>query len=634
MNFLKKFEEIDFDSIKKEIEENRKFVSKILEGKITKKREELMNTVLFIVESPNKAKTIANFFGKPSTRLIRGIQLYEVSTGNKQLIITATKGHILDLTTENIGFYGIIVSNGEIIPVYNTIKKCLNCGKQFVEYLDDRKCPYCGSNQIDDSYDRIIALQELAQEVDYVYIGTDPDYEGEAIAYFVYLLLKPFNRKIYRLEFHEVTKNAILNAIENLREIDINMVKAQIVRRVEDRWLGFSLSQIVQEKFKKKWLSAGRVQTPVLGWIVDRYFDRLNSKHFQLIISLKDGKTLVISTEIKDKKKIKEIAKKILKSEVYIKSYSEKEEEIYPNPPLITSTMLQLANRILKISVDRIMQIAQDLFEAGLITYHRTDSTRISPVGIQIAKDYISEKFGLEYFNGRSWGTGGAHEAIRPTKPIDASKLREMIESGELEVFIDLTNYHYAVYDIIFKRFIQSQMTPVRIRKFEQVIQVPEINAEIKLEGALEILKHGWDLVDQFLINMLINTPVSNTEIENVKYRIAYKYPLYTQSDIIELMRERGIGRPSTYATIVFKLTERGYVLNKGNYMVPVKLGIEVYNFLKNNFGEHVSEEKTRELENKMKILEEGKEDFYRMLKDLYSETLDIIKKWESIKSQ
>lgn len=634
MNFLKKFDELNFEEIKREIEEDRKFVKDILEGRILKKKEDLMNTVLFIVESPNKARTIAHFFGRPSIRTINGIQLYEVSIGNKQLLITATKGHILDLTTENIGFFGVLVQRDGFIPVYNTIKKCLSCGKQFTEYAEGRKCPYCGSTEIDDSYNRIVALQELAQEVDYIYIGTDPDYEGEAIAYFVYLLLRPFNKNIYRVEFHEVTKSAILKAMEELREINLNMVKAQIVRRVEDRWLGFSLSQIVQEKFNKKWLSAGRVQTPVLGWVVNRYFDRLKSKSFNLILFLEDNRKIIVSTDINDRNKIKEIKKKIIGKDLVIKSYIEKEEEINPNPPLITSTMLQLANRILKIGVDRIMQIAQDLFEAGLITYHRTDSTRISPVGIQVAKDYISEKFGLEYFYGRSWGTGGAHEAIRPTRPIDTEKLKEMIESGEIEVFIDLTNYHYALYDIIFRKFIQSQMIPVKVKKFEQIIDIPEVNIEIKIEGVLDIVKHGWDLIDPFPIEILKNSPIKSTKIKVVKYKLAYKYLLYTQSDVIELMRERKIGRPSTYATIVSKLIERGYVLNKNNYMVPTKLGINVYGFLENTFKSYVSEEKTRELEYRMEILEEGKEDFYKMLKDLYLETSEILEKWKSLKEQ
>ncbi|MEM1688109.1 MAG: reverse gyrase [Nanopusillaceae archaeon] len=630
MNYLKNFNELNLDLLKKEIEENRKEVKDILEGKISKKKEDLLKTILFIVESPNKAKTISNFFGKPSIRIISGISFYEVSIGNKQILIASTKGHILDLTIENVGFFGILVGE-KIIPIYNTIKKCLICGRQFTEYIgDEEKCPYCGGKEIDDSINRIKALQEVAQEVDEILIGTDPDYEGEAIAYFVYLLLKPFNKNIKRVEFHEVTKNAILSAIENPREINLNMVKAQIVRRVEDRWLGFSLSKIVQENFNKKWLSAGRVQTPVLGWIIDRYFEKLNSKCFMLILTLEDEKQLSILTDIKNRQEIKKIKNNLINKELLIKSYIEKEEELHPLPPLMTSTMLNLASKILKIEVDRIMQIAQDLFELGLITYHRTDSIRVSNTGIQIAKDYISEKFGLEFFNGRSWSESGAHEAIRPTKPIDKDKLKEMIENGEIELFMELSQYHYALYDIIFKRFIQSQMNSVIVKKFEQIIHIPEIEKDVKIEGILDVLKHGWDLVDSYVLNTNKNKPLEKTKVVKVKYKVAYKYPLYTQSDVIDMMREKNIGRPSTYATIISKLLDRKYIINRNNYLIPLDLGIKVYNFLKENFQEHVSEEKTRILENKMKILEEGKEDYYKLLSDLYRETLEILEIWKS----
>ncbi|MEM1684613.1 MAG: reverse gyrase [Nanoarchaeales archaeon] len=634
MNYLKNFNELNFELIKKEIEENREEIKNILEGKIVKEKKELLKTILFIVESPNKARTISNFFGRPSIRIINKIPFYEISTGNKQILIASTRGHILDLTIENVGFFGILIGE-KIVPIYNTIKKCLSCGKQFTEYLgEDQKCPYCGGTEIDDSINRIKALQEIAQEVDEILIGTDPDYEGEAIAFFIYLLLKPFNKNIKRVEFHEVTKTAILGAIKNPREINLNMVKAQIVRRVEDRWLGFSLSQIVQENFNKKWLSAGRVQTPVLGWVIDRYFERLNSKCFMLILTLEDGRKLNILTDIKDRQEIKKIKENLIGKEVLIKDYLEKEEEYNPLPPLITSTMLNLASRILKISVDRIMKIAQDLFELGLITYHRTDSTRVSNVGLQIARDYISERFGLEYFRGRNWEEGGAHEAIRPTRPIDVNKLKEMVENGEIELFVELSSYHYALYDIIFKRFIQSQMIPVVVKKFEQTVYIPEINKEIKIEGILDILRHGWDLIDPFNLDISKNKPIEKTKIKQIKYKISYKYKLYTQADIIDMMRERNIGRPSTYATIISKLIERKYVINKNNYLIPLNLGIKVYNFLKENFQEHVSEEKTRILESKMKVLEDGKEDYYKLLLDLYKETLEIIEKWKSKNKQ
>jgi reverse gyrase len=378
MYILKDFFELNIEQLKKEIEDERELVKNIKAGKIEKKKEELMKTILFIVESPNKARTISSFFGKPSIRNFGGIKVYEVSLGNAHLIITASKGHILELTTDPIGLFGIEYKDGKFYPYYNTIKKCLNCGAQFTEYKDGR-CPYCGSTNIDDSINRIKVLQDLAQEVDLIVIGTDPDTEGEMIAYSLYLVLYPFNRNIKRAEFHEVTKTAILNALQNLRDIDLNLVKSQVVRRIEDRWLGFSLSQIVQKHFNKNWLSAGRVQTPVLGWVIDRFIERNKSRSYILEITLEDGRKLYIDTDIKNRRNINKVVRNLKDKEIEILEYKENEEKIDPLPPYITSTILQDANTILKIGVDRIMQILQELFESALITYHRTDSTRISP---------------------------------------------------------------------------------------------------------------------------------------------------------------------------------------------------------------------------------------------------------------
>ncbi|BFI73181.1 reverse gyrase [Nanoarchaeota archaeon] len=632
MYIFKNFSEIDIEKIKKEIEEEREIVKDIKTGKIEKSVQELMKVILFIVESPNKARTISSFFGRPSIRNINGIKIYEVSLGNAHLIITASKGHILELTTDPIGLFGIERKEQDFYPYYNTIKKCLNCGAQFTEYKDG-KCPYCGSTNIDDSINRIKALQELAQEVDQVIIGTDPDTEGEMIAYSLYLVLYPFNRNIKRAEFHEVTKTAILNALQNLRDIDLNLVKSQVVRRIEDRWLGFSLSQIVQKYFNKNWLSAGRVQTPVLGWIIDRFIERNRSRSYILELILEDDRKLVIDTDAKDRRTINKIIKNLKDKEIQVLEYKEVEEKIDPLPPYITSTILQDANMVLKIGVDRIMQILQELFESALITYHRTDSTRISPLGISIAKDYISEKFGEELFVGRSWGEGGAHEAIRPTRPLDSEQLREAIENGEIEVFINMTRYHYIIYDLIFRRFIQSQMKYVIINKFIERIKIPVIEKEIQIEGLKDVKEHGWDLIYPYRINVMKNNPIKPIKIKDIIGRKIPKVRLYSQADIINLMKERDIGRPSTYAIIVKKVMGRGYVIDKSNNLIPTKLGINVYDFLEKNFGDFVSEKRTRDLEDIMDKISEGKEDYKKILENLYEETNQIIEKGKNIKN-
>lgn len=632
MFIFKSLDEIDLEKLKEEIENERKFVKDVLSGKIYVEKKKLFETVLFIVESPNKAKTIANFFGKPSVRNIENLNIYEVSIGNKHLIITASVGHIVDLTTENIGLFGIENKGNIFIPYYNTIKKCLDCGRQFTEYGENKTCPYCGSTRINDSYDRIKALQRLAEEVDYVVIGTDPDYEGEAIAFFLYLLLKPFNSRIYRGEFHEVTRHAILDALNNLREINLNMVKAQIVRRIEDRWLGFSLSQILQNKFNMTWLSAGRVQTPVLGWVIQRFNERKQSTSYIYYLVLDNGQSIIIDTDIKDPKVARDIEKKLRNKKIEVKSYEEFEDQLNPLPPYITSTILQDANNIFKLGVTKIMNILQDLFEQGLITYHRTDSIRVSSAGIQVAKEYITNKYGPDYFVPRSWGEGGAHEAIRPTRPIDTEELKKAIEEGEIEVFIDMTWYHYTIYDLIFKRFIQSQMSPVIVRKFREKIYIPILEKEIEEEGILDVVKDGWNLVDNFYINVNKKIPIKeNYTIYYVKKKKVPKVRLYSQSDIINLMKTKGIGRPSTYATIVSKLLERRYVLDIKNNLIPTELGIKVYRFLEDNFGRNVSEEKTAELEKVMEEVEEGKADYLKVLQDLYKETEEIIERSKNI---
>ncbi len=632
MHIFKDINEVALEKIIEEIENERKFIEDVRLGKIKKDKKELIKTALFIVESPNKVKTISSFFGKPSIINVNGLKVYEVSVGNLQLLITHSKGHIIDLTTENIGFYGIEKNGNIFIPYYNTIKKCLDCGNQFTEYSEGNKCPYCGSVNVEDSINRIKALQDLATEVDMIIIATDPDQEGEFIAASLYFVLKPFNDNIKRAEFHEVTKYAILEALNNLREINKNLVKSQLVRRIEDRWLGFSLSQILQKYYNKQWLSAGRVQTPVLGWIVERFEERLKSKSYVLYITLENERIIRAVTNLKTRREVNKVAKELVGKNIEIIEYLEYEDYINPLPPYNTSSILKDANSIFHLSSNKIMNILQELFESSLITYHRTDSTKVSSVGISIAREYIENKFGLEYYVGRTWGEGGAHEAIRPVRPLDAEQLKAAIEEGSVEVPIDMTNYHYRIYDLIFRRFIQSQMKPAKVKKYKQKIRVPIIDVLLEFEGVIEVLDHGIDLIDPFRINLMKYPKFEkNYEIKKVIGRKTYLITLFSEANVIELMKEKGIGRPSTYATILRKILSRGYVINKSNNLIPTKFGIEVYRFLKNNFDEHVSEEKTRKLEDIMDKISDGREDFISILNNLYEETIEIIKKGEEI---
>ncbi len=355
---FKSIDEVDLEKLKEEIERDRKLLIEIKEGKVKVETKEPVKSCLFIVESPNKAKTIANFFGRPSKRRIGELVAYESHTGDFALIIIATGGHILDLAHDEI--YGVRRVNGKFIPIYTTIKKCRKCNEQFVE---GDVCPNkkCNSRDIFDSRQVVEALRHLADETGYVIVGTDADAEGEKIAWDVATLIAPFAKEIKRAEFHEVTKRAILNALENPREIDEFRVNAQIVRRIEDRWIGFYLSQDLWRIFKMNWLSAGRVQTPVLGWVIE--FEKLAKKKKPIVRVTLENDT-VVDFEFEDIQQAKEFAKDV--DEVFVEIIEEKEEKITPSPPYTTDTLLRDASRFFRLDAPKVMQIAQDLFECGL----------------------------------------------------------------------------------------------------------------------------------------------------------------------------------------------------------------------------------------------------------------------------
>ncbi len=611
------FEELNLDEVLREIDEDREKVRLVMEGKISLKVKDLVKSALMIVESPNKARTIANFFGQPSKRRIGDLVAYEVSMGNRQLTILASGGHMFDLVTDE-GYHGVLVERKDdmlkFIPVYDTIKRCRDCGYQFVDWEKKGVCPRCGSRNVRDAMENVIAMRDIAQEVDEILIATDPDTEGEKIAWDIRNILSPYTPNIKRTEFHEVTRPAILKAIEEARDVNENRVEAQIVRRIEDRWIGFELSGELQRVFENRNLSAGRVQTPVLGWIIERYKEFRESEVYFLGLTLENS--LQITVELgKDGKNV-EPPEYVTVEEVRLE-----ERELNPTPPYTTDTMLRDASTFLKLSAPETMRLAQDLFEMGLITYHRTDSTHVSNTGIEIAREYITQELGEEYFKPRHWGEEGTHEAIRPTRPIDTGRLMQLIRDGIIQLPRALTRNHYRLYDMIFRRFMTSQMVPAKIL-YERAV----INAGVgmvELEGYVEIIKDGWTRLRNPSLRQLpkLEPGMGLKVIESKKWK-APKVSLYTQGDIIALMKERGIGRPSTYAKIVETLIRRGYVVEtRGRKkLVPTEKGIKVYHYLVSKYRDLVSEERTRELERIMDLIEEGKEDYMGVLNDLYRE--------------
>ncbi|CAD5243845.1 reverse gyrase [Thermococcus camini] len=611
------FEELDLDDVLRQIDEDREKVRLVMEGKISAKVKDLVKSALMIVESPNKARTIANFFGQPSKTRIGDLVAYEVSIGNMMLTILASGGHMFDLVT-NEGYHGVLVEEKDgmlkFIPVYDTIKRCRDCGHQFVDWEEKGICPRCGSTNVRDALQNVKAMRELAQEVDEILIATDPDTEGEKIAWDIMNVLSPYTPNIKRIEFHEVTRPAIMRAIEEARDVNEGRVNAQIVRRIEDRWIGFELSQELQRVFENRNLSAGRVQTPVLGWVIERYKEFTESETYFMGLTLENDLRVTIELG-KDGKSVEP------PEFVTVEKVELEERELKPSPPYTTDAMLKDASTFLKLSAPETMRLAQDLFELGLITYHRSDSTHVSNTGIEIAKEYITQELGEEYFKPRPWGEEGTHEAIRPTRPIDTGRLMQLIRDGILQLPKNLTRNHYRLYDMIFKKFMTSQMKAARIIHERAVIDAGIGKTEV--EGYVEVVEEGWTRLRSPPMRQLprLEEGARLKVVEAKKWK-APKVSLYTQGDIIALMKERKIGRPSTYAKIVQTLLQRYYAIEtRGRKkLVPTDQGIKVYHYLISKYRDLVNEDKTRGLEELMDRIEEGSIDYQEVLNTLYRE--------------
>ncbi|MEO0144868.1 MAG: reverse gyrase [candidate division WOR-3 bacterium] len=575
-------ESINFDEILKKIDEDRMKIREFLKGNLPVEKKEILKPVLVIVESPNKARTIANFFGKAIRRKVENHEVLETSMEDKYLMITSSLGHILDLAKSG-GFHGVNV-NGEIVPIYNVIE-----GKE----------------------DIIKSLRKLAFEASQVLIATDPDTEGEKIGWDLMELLKPYSKDIKRMEFHEVTKKAIIKALKEPREFNINLVKAQIVRRVADRWVGFEFSKTLQQAFSENRLSAGRVQTPVLGWIIKRE-EEYKNRIYKVIASINEN--IKFEVVFEDKKSAQEFFDKL--ESIELKIIQVREEIKNPLPPYSTDMLLKDANSKYKFSVPKIMELAQTLFELGFITYHRTDSIRVSEDGMKLAKEYIKEEFGENYFNPRGWSDVGTHECIRPTKAMDGEELRSLVLSGQIE---GINKEHIMLYDLIFKRFISSQMKAVKVKVADILIKA--LNKEITLSLNIDILEDGWNKL-LYLEKVQVSEGIFKVN------KVLKDYPkvfLYTQGEVIYDMKTRGIGRPSTYASTIEKLLERGYIVERKGFLIPTKLGKQVYRYLseRKEMKNFVSEEFTKHLESLMDMVEEGKADYQEILKNLY---LDLLK--------
>ena len=580
---FKKVEDVDLPKILEEVDKDRENVKKVLEKKIVPKAKDSFKTTVVIVESPNKARTISNFFGKPTRRRLNNLEIYEILTEDRLLIIVATKGHLFDLNKTE-GHFGVLKKGKDFVPVFELID-------------EERK-------------EIINSIRRLNLEAEEVYLATDPDTEGEKISYDLYLAIRPYNKIIKRAEFHEVTRRAFLDAISNNRDINQNLVKAQLIRRISDRWIGFHISHYVQNMLKNNHLSAGRVQTPVLEWIVNRADEASNKIS---IVRAKIGDDIFVEFEFDNRKEAQSFLEKL--DEVTIEE-KEKTKTYISIKPFTTDSMLSEATKKLRLSPQEVMNIAQELFEEGLITYHRTDSIRVSDVGVLVAKEYILENFGEKYLAIKKFShLQGAHECIRPTKSLDADELNSLRHSSFR--FQNLTPSHIKLYGLIFNRFIASQMKEPLVEKTLYKIKGLSKTAEVQLMTS--ILEEGFDLILPINIKTL---PVGSFKVHHKKLFLKPKVEYYTFSTIIQDMKEKGIGRPSTYAITVQKLLERRYIVEKKGYLFPTKLGKKVLKLIKEEerFYKFVNENFTRELENIMDHVEEAKVEYQMELEKLFRE--------------
>lgn len=594
---IRSFEEIDLDGVKRLQNRTRSVSSSSVNNDLRGMGVSIdLKRVLMIVESPTKARTISKLFGSNSKRIYDNIVVREftLKTRDKVYVVEVipSLGHITDLVVDS-GLYGVEY-NESFTPVYSFIRRCLSCGYQFTERVD--RCPRCGSSKIRSQETTIATMRKLAQSADLIFIATDPDMEGEKIAYDIYNLLKPYNPNIYRVEFHEISRKAVVKAFENPRSINFDLVNAQIVRRVDDRWIGFIISRELQERYKMKWLGAGRVQTPVLKWIVDRYSEYKNSLGFWVYIYTDRSYPIEpLKIFVKSREELEKISRERL---VKIKKVEVERKILSPPPPFSTDEMISAADLFLRFSPEKTMRIAQELFELGLITYHRTDSTHVSTNGVELAREYISRVYGERYFKPRSWGEEKAHEAIRPVYSMNINEIKESSLSGEIFA-LNMRQDHEKLYDLIFRRFIASQMIEAEVDYCRVTFDIG--GYETGVEGLCRVYQEGF-LKAYNTYNTIPHELLESEEIleiREMRYRRGSRVKLFTGGEIVRLMRERRIGRPSTYSKAIENNIKHGYVIESRvkRYLIPTKLGIEISSTIESVYPDILTERASRELE-------------------------------------
>ena len=551
-----------------------------------------MPNKLIIVESPAKANTIKKFLG-----------------GNYKVM--ASMGHIRDLPKSKLG----VDIEHDFEPEYINIR-----GKG----------------------DLIKSLKKEAKNASKVYLATDPDREGEAIAWHLSHILEIPQDSVCRVTFNEITKETVQKSIKEPRKIDMNLTDAQQARRVLDRIVGYKISPILWKKVKRG-LSAGRVQSVAVKLIVDReeeiekfipqeywniyaiLIEPNSNKKFEAKFYGKDGKKL----EINNEEEVNNILKQIETGKYVVDDVKKGEKKRTPAPPFTTSTMQQEASRKIGFTLKKTMSVAQGLYEGvkvtergtvGLITYMRTDSTRISEEARHAAKNYIEETYGKSYYENRYYKTKqnsqDAHEAIRPT----------YIDLTPEKIKNDLTPDQYKLYRLIYNRFIASQMSAAVYDTVSANINVNSYNFKasgqtLKFKGFMtlyvETLDNEKEETDESIPELVVGQEVIKEKLEP-KQSFTEPPPRYTEASLVKALEEKGIGRPSTYSPTITTILERHYIQKEQKQLVPTELGKVVNTILTENFTDIINVEFTAKIEEDFDEIAEGKEPWKEVIREFY----------------
>jgi DNA topoisomerase I len=576
-----------------------------------------MEKFLVIVESPTKAKTIRKFLPKN--------YIVEASMGHVRDLPQSATDIPKDLKKEEWAKIGVNVDN-DFEPLYVVPK---------------------GKSKI------VTELKKILKECSAIYLATDEDREGESISWHLMQLLKP-KVPVKRMVFHEITKKAIEKALKDTRELDDKLVKAQEARRILDRLYGYTLSPLIWKKIAYG-LSAGRVQSTGLRFIVERERERMrfvrseywdlkaslesSKNNFEAKLSAVGGKRVAIgkdfdpetgkltskNTEHLNKDKAQSLSKKLAKAQWKVTSIEEKESMTRPTQPFITSSLQMEGIRKLGLSAKNTMRLAQSLYEEGLITYMRTDSPNLSQEAISGARSAIESLYGKEYlsseprqFAAKAKGAQEAHEAIRPA----GSEFKHPDETG-------LDGKEKALYELIWKRTLASQMQEAKKANMTVKIEADDCEftatgSRIIFPGFLRVYVEGSDDPEKALDDKEVLLPKlkegQSLDVKDVEALFHETKPpaRYTEASLVQRLEKEGVGRPSTYATIISTIQDRGYVRKDGTALTPTFTGMAVCQLLERHFPNLVDYSFTSEMEQKLDGIAEGEVEFLDYLKAFY----------------